>query len=483
MVAASCSLNPKNVSKIKRYRLLIVSLLGLYQVFQSSRSILEAGAIPQLFDSRELSVLPPSDGPFNITKLDNFSDDAREVSESIPSINFTKLDNSSDGTRVVSVSPPSDGAFNITKLDNSSDLSMPPPSHEAFNITKLDSKDYFSACVLVNDDNHYLIEWLAYHYHVMPLRDIIISVVPLSRTSPKQVLDRWRDRINIIEWDDSNIFPPELLPNRNDTALQTHRDRQTRFNANCLRDLHERGREWVLMVDVDEYMVFNPKLQDDPADPLYQPLNQTVPTVAEPGAFLKFIQSIPDPMPSFPLMNSPCIPVPRRQFGVLESTSQEIQDLVPPGYNASQFMTLRWRKYGESDWLRKFTLRKTLIDLSRVNHTDIPEKSDPHRPVETYCPDRTSTEDHGKSFFLAHHYLGTWEQFTYRTDSRLEDKKHKGWRMKEYGKRKSGDKTSHVDARPWLQGFVNAVGEEEAARLLDRVGVLDPIPPATESAK
>jgi TorA maturation chaperone TorD len=47
--------------------------------------------------------------------------------------------------------------------------------------------------------------------------------------------------------------------------------------------------------------------------------------------------------------------------------------------------------------------------------------------------------------------------------------------MKEYGQRKAGKLVSdHV--RPWLAGFVEAVGQEEAAQLLHRVGELDPIP-------
>src|SRR3569832_1678776 len=28
-----------------------------------------------------------------------------------------------------------------------------------------DTQEYMSACLLVMDDNHWLIEWLAYHYH------------------------------------------------------------------------------------------------------------------------------------------------------------------------------------------------------------------------------------------------------------------------------------------------------------------------------
>lgn len=338
----------------------------------------------------------------------------------------------------------------------------------------IDKSDYFSACLLLNDDNHYLIEWLAYHYQVMPLRNLIVAVVPLSRTSPKQVLDRWRDRIHITEWNDTDIFSE--VPAVNDASVGTHRSRQTRFNARCLQRLHTQEEHWVIMTDVDEYTLINPRTHI-PGDVLYKPNNRTVPYMDEPGVILNFLKETPVPHSQHPIMNSPCIPVPRRQFGVLESSHNETHDQVDvnSSFNASAFQTLRWRKYGESKWLRKFTLRKTMIDLSRVNASHIPEESDPHRPIKSVCPDRDDKSDIDTSLFVAHHYLGTWDQFTYRTDARLSDKNHKNWRMKEYGQRKAGNLVSdHV--RPWLAGFVRSVGQEEAARLLHRVGELDPIP-------
>lgn len=306
----------------------------------------------------------------------------------------------------------------------------------------------------------------------MPVRNLIISVVPLSRTSPAEVLDRWRDRLQITEWNDTDIFPPDEVPAADDAAVNTHRDRQTRFNARCLQQLAHDNRHWVVMVDVDEFLVINPRTRQ-PGDTLYQPNNKTVPTMNEPGVILKFLKETPNPHPQHPIMNTPCIPVPRRQFGVLKSKTNETQNQVPSLlFNSSNFMTLRWRKYGESEWLKKFTLRKTMIDLSRINASDIPIKSDPHRPIPSVCRDRLDKSDIGTSLFVAHHYLGTWEQFTYRKDSRLSDVKYKKWRMKEYGNRKQGNLLSD-DARPWIRGFVEAVGEEEAARLLYRVGQLD----------
>jgi hypothetical protein len=38
-----------------------------------------------------------------------------------------------------------------------------------------DGYSAFSSCLLVMDDNHRLTEWLAYHYHVLPLRYMVVG--------------------------------------------------------------------------------------------------------------------------------------------------------------------------------------------------------------------------------------------------------------------------------------------------------------------
>ena len=46
--------------------------------------------------------------------------------------------------------------------------------------------------MLVMDDNHRLTEWMAYHYHVLPLRYMIVAVDPRSKTSPTHIFNQWR---------------------------------------------------------------------------------------------------------------------------------------------------------------------------------------------------------------------------------------------------------------------------------------------------
>ena len=67
-----------------------------------------------------------------------------------------------------------------------------------------------SACLLVNDENPRLPEWLAYHYHILPLRSLIIAIDPSSRLSPDSILKRWTNAklgLNIKVWNDIDYLP------------------------------------------------------------------------------------------------------------------------------------------------------------------------------------------------------------------------------------------------------------------------------------
>jgi len=117
---------------------------------------------------------------------------------------------------------------------------------------------------------------------------------------------------------------------------------------------------------------------------------------------------------------------------------------------------------------------KVVIDLSRIReqdlyHTEI--KGDPHRPVESVCPQGIQATKKKGAGLILHHYLGSPEQYFYRsTDSRGE-----GYRMAHYRQihNKLGSfENDHL--KPWLEGFVGLVGKDEASRLLKDVGELEP---------
>jgi len=169
-------------------------------------------------------------------------------------------------------------------------------------------KKGLSACLLVNDENPRLPEWLAYHYQILPLRSLIVAVDPGSRSSPKEILDRWTSTemntgLDIMMWEEEDYLPqvdshghrivlgacdvagdPEASKNAGrkgeSDCLWRHRKRQRYFIKKCMADFKLRNMTWTLLIDVDEYIVFNGVQGDDPALPLdMAPLG--VPTLAD----------------------------------------------------------------------------------------------------------------------------------------------------------------------------------------------------------
>jgi hypothetical protein len=168
-------------------------------------------------------------------------------------------------------------------------------------------------CLLIKDDNDILAEWVAYHYHVMNMRRLIVAVDPDSQTSPEEVLGLWKGwaegantdglALDYTLWNDKDFMPeyfwkdkdyskvPDFLdkskkvdPKTNRvfsswhgtssletmtqeeiladlTKVNNHRFRQRRFVSQCYAQLKREGRTWTAHIDTDEYIVVNPLLR------------------------------------------------------------------------------------------------------------------------------------------------------------------------------------------------------------------------------
>lgn len=198
----------------------------------------------------------------------------------------------------------------------------------------------------------------------------------------------------------------------------------------CLREHKRQGRGWTMLVDVDEYMTFNPAVRDfDPAD---SSRNQdwAVPPIEEPGSLSILLNSIIIPNPDFDEIETPCLPVFRRQFSATESPDSEVNAMTPLGFEGSTFQTMRWRRYGYDveDYktrlgtaceIRRHIPNKVIVDLDRMRLQDLyhPENSgNPHAPLEI-CPINVYLKLN-KTPLIAHHYMGTLDQWLYRVNDK-----------------------------------------------------------------
>jgi hypothetical protein len=263
-----------------------------------------------------------------------------------------------------------------------------------------------AACLLTMDDNHFLIEWLAYHYHVLPLRHLIVAVDPRARTSPQEIFNRWDGLINITVWNDTDIFGNEEVEGVADAErvkeenklLTLHRIRQMFLYEKCMRQLKSDGHQWVMLLDTDEFMVVKADHHED---------------IRWPGSVLKYLKEEAPTNGNTPA----CLPLPRRRYGTKESLLRYQNKHVPKDFNSSDFLTMRWRHYGMKD---KNVTIKSMIDVSRVDWDDLhvnPRKSyGVHAPLDI-CGDRVEMSL-SESKLIASHYPGTWEQYNFRKDAR-----------------------------------------------------------------
>ena len=281
----------------------------------------------------------------------------------------------------------------------------------------------------------------------------VFGIDPNSMTKPTHVLERWRDKIQIQEWTDDDFLPDNfqqrvqhrLKNNDKDPMLQNHRERQSYFNLQCLRELKRQNRDWTMLIDTDEYLAVNPgslqkvfeeygvrKVVDDD-------IRKT--PVANSTSIPNVLESIQIPNYYYDKITSPCIGIHRRQFAAIESSPPTNQNdidkgrTVPNGFYTAKFQTLRWRRYGYEHhgmyystkyngdeceiYIQRRVPNKVIVDLGRLRLQDlynINNKGNPHVPLDI-CSTNVYF-DENESPFIVHHYMGTPEQWFYRASDK-----------------------------------------------------------------
>lgn len=366
--------------------------------------------------------------------------------------------------------------------------------------------DTFSACLLVMDDNHRLMEWMAYHYHVLPLRYLIVATDPRSITSPTAILNRWRRQgVHIVQWNDTDFWPvaDKLRPIPDDAPLQVkrdrHRGRQKYFYRQCLIHAKKDARSWVALHDTDEYLVYNHAggeryeaweehrqlLHDQTmaaeaaAHPEAVAANnkhrkrikpsQTPPTTAEAGAMIRYIRQ--EQAAGLAYYQKPCIGVPRLTFSAQESTPEEWERAVPAHaeeyVNVRELDTLRYRKHAHRNDFVKNALGKVLLDVSRIDMERTAQFMSLHRPIKRLCP--APWHNDWEVGLRINHYLGSWESYSFRTNDARKgfERSYEQW---EYKSLTNADATDD-NIRPWFRGFVRDHGWSWTREMLYQNGV------------
>jgi hypothetical protein len=336
----------------------------------------------------------------------------KESKTAIPPNNTTKVDATTHQAADVSSSQ----ARSSTVTDT-----IPSKSKSTFNTTTTatatatataTTNRTFAACLLIKDDNDILNEWIAYHYHVLNLRFIIVATDPFSQTSPSEVLEQWRQPpfyMSIVEWKDQDYMPeyflqgkydqvPSFLPahlhknpkssvwhkhqlktNPDDETvvknisvkeikedlvhINNHRFRQATFVSHCFRLFQQQQRHtWVIHIDTDEYMVINPRLRARPRAVKGVPL----PTIPHAGSVVQFLQDMYEFYPKRLLPS--CLMMPTILFGATENYNATLLAKLPSPHlwNRTRFESLRWTYHADLKEGIANGLQKAIVDVSTL---------------------------------------------------------------------------------------------------------------------
>ena len=369
-----------------------------------------------------------------------------------------------------------------------------------------------SACLFIMDDTIRLMEWIAYHYTVLPLGHLVVAIDPKSKRQDRilSILDSWRPYFRIDAYANDtwftlgpeegwgrHIYGPKggyrhwFTDHESDFfKAQSHKRRQNFFMAFCMRSLFEAGsRSWTLLVDSDEYLLFNyrhaaserPDVYDsatlytshqdiDRARRANLPLRNALPPLQDRVTVAQYLQNYTN---TLTLQHGPdsnqtprCLRFPHLQFSSHEinSGSSDPHSLPDP---ASLLMTQRQTQTGPMEG----TFSKAMVDLSRAKKAEwfvLKNVVNVHTPSRRMCG-RTrkksftaSGTDYIASLFRINHYRsGTLETYLERSGD------YRGgsiWRL--YAERNIAPVLNNSDIVPWIDWFVDKVGQNQANQLL-----------------
>ena len=207
----------------------------------------------------------------------------------------------------------------------------------------------------------------------------------------------------------------------------------------------------------------------------------------------------------------PCLSIPRLLFGSKDSRLDDgsgYAPLAPPGFRDEDYVTLRYRYHAlKEGHVNKY--QKAIVDVSRIPVDYFGGEAESiHIPIKYHC--RRDPPRWSASLLRVHHYLDSWEAYSYRNDARAAKRKCREVRFAfccsilapskvgadlyapaccvlipsltdatnfhsvqfqcydEKG-REAAEGESDV-VRHWLGGFVAAVGEAKAKELLAGAG-------------
>jgi Glycosyl transferase family 2 len=361
----------------------------------------------------------------------------------------------------------------------------------------------FGACIMVKDDNDLLYEWLAYHYTTLPLTMVVVGSDINNTQDPAIVLQKWT-RVGIEDFRywilDSNDFinrhgsyykafdaafassniSAEALRNFNHHAL-IHR--QKGFMTACSELLKKEGASWTLYIDSDEFVAVSPSnlrhksTGSDELDWSDTGNSDAIHgSIGDGGNNMTVLDLVLDLQRRGDV--SDCYTMPRLLVGALENRTcpekygtHRIQQLARSQLKDrfQHVSTLRYTQHARMGDFSHSKYGKVMMDLSRIPNTTIQfqQPRNIHRPYPAHCRPAGGVQ-FSDSFLFLMHYIGSWERYTSRADSRRDRHEWEKRAFVDFVDPNEGESSACASSiQNWWPRFIGHVGEVRAILLLN----------------
>ena len=171
------------------------------------------------------------------------------------------------------------------------------------------SSNFVSACLMAKGDTKLLNEWIAYHYHTLRLRHLILANHPANLTTlNSHVWSQLGLRIEV--WSNRQTSRRSMQNAKINTTTGDSTNQyqaiypSSTFFRKCLKSLRHEGRNWILLVDEFEFVVLHPKLRNR-----RRMGRNTVPLKLTSDALYNFLLEATEFFPKS--LHYPCVSLPR----------------------------------------------------------------------------------------------------------------------------------------------------------------------------
>lgn len=392
--------------------------------------------------------------------------------------------------------------YTALRLDNCPDspFSLSQSSRTFVPIPALSKNHSFGACLMVKGDNDLLLEWVSYHYTILPLRYLFVASDVGNLEDPSDVLKRWTHAKTDLRWwvvntsvfenihgefhdrgemTSKNSSNPSLIQEIAHNKLQ---HRQKAFISYCANFMKREEVQWVTFHDSDEFLfVHRVGLDEDSTEEgshvisgfnnteesksqrldekfglrRYLPSMESNATVVD---MIYGLQQIHLPLKS-------CLTMPRITAGALETTkcpeAEAAIAFARINFQFDLFSTLRFQQHAAKNDFKKNRFGKVFLNIQNISEKSLSSKPlNIHRPFSEEC--NRPIANVWKSPFYLMHYVGSWERYSSRGDDR---RSFNEWEKRAY----VNDSTACCaeEVHRWLPRFIDQVGLDRAKFLLD----------------